>query len=279
MNPGKSQIERTDGQPLAGKRVLVTRSQEQAGELAAFIKARGGEPVEFPVIRLQRPERPEDVRHLDDALNRIGDFDWIVFTSVNGVDYTLSRMRELRQDLRAMHRAKLAAVGPKTQEALLERGLVADLVPHREFQAEVLLEVLLQFVQTGEQVLLPQGDLSRTVLADGLRAFGADVTAVKPYENVLSVTGGEYALEQLRMGVIDAVTFTSSSTVTNLLEALRRLGEVNPAELLNRTALVCIGPITAQTAAAAGLRIRAMANQSTVPSLVDALCDHVGSFG
>lgn len=254
--------------PLFGKRVLVTRAREQASELVRLIEENGGEAVEFPVIRIQRPEREEAVRVLDEALGCLEQYDWMLFTSVNGVDYTFRRMAELRIDVRTMHRAKIAAVGPKTQEALLDKGIVADLVPNDSFQAETLLDLMKQFVQPGEHVFFPRGDKARPVLAEGLRQFGVPVTEADVYENTLSLEGGEEALYMLRAGLIHAVSFTSSSTVTNLLEALRTLGEADPAALLNRTELYVIGPVTAETAVKAGLNVRAMAEEATVHSLV-----------
>ena len=186
-------------------------------------------------------------------------------------------MAELRIDVRAMHRAKIAAVGPKTQEALLARGLVADLVPHSSFQAETLLELMKQFVQPGEHVFFPKGDRARPVLSEGLRQFGACVTEADVYENVLSLDGGEEAMYMLQSGDIDAVTFTSSSTVNNLLEALRGLGEPDPVGLLNRIELFSIGPVTTETAAAAGLNVQTTAEEATVASLVEAIARSNGA--
>lgn len=257
--------------PLFGKRILVTRSREQASELAALIEERGGEAVEFPVIRLQRPQNESAVRQLDDALRQIEQYDWLLFTSANGVEFTLQRMAELKIDIRSIHRAKLAAVGPKTAEALEKRGLLADLVPSRSFQAEGLLDLLAQFVKPQERVLFPRGDRARSVLADGLRQLGVSVTVADAYENVLSLDGGEETLNMLRSRHIHAVTFTSSSTVENLLEALKRLGETEPANLLNELELYAIGPITAQTAAEHGLNLRATAREATVASLADTI--------
>ncbi|WP_193556215.1 uroporphyrinogen-III C-methyltransferase [Paenibacillus ginsengarvi] len=259
--------------PLFGKRVLVTRAREQASDLVRQIEDNGGEAVEFPVIRLRQPEAESTLRAVDDALGRMEQYDWILFTSVNGVEFTFRRLAELRLDIRSMHRAKIAAVGPKTQEALLARGLVADLVPHDTFQAEALLSLMEQFVKPGERVLFPKGDRARPVLADGLRHIGADVTEADVYENTLSLEDGEEALDMLRSGLIHAVTFTSSSTVTNLLEALKRLGEPDPVALLGSAKLYAIGPVTAQTAADAGLTVRVTSGEATIASLVQALAE------
>ncbi|MDF2723691.1 MAG: HemD protein [Paenibacillus sp.] len=256
--------------PLFGKRVMVTRAREQASGLVRLIEENGGEAIEFPVIAIQPPQRQEAVRAVDEALAVLEQYDWLLFTSANGVEYTFRRMAEQRIDIRLLHRAKIAAVGPKTQEALLGKGIVADLVPNDSFQAETLLELLKQFVQPGERLLFSRGDKARPVLAEGLRQFGAKVTEIDAYENVLALNGGEEALAMLREGSIHTVSFTSSSTVTNLLEALRRLGETDPVTLLNAIDLVAIGPVTAETAAKAGLNVRT-AEEATVESLVAAI--------
>lgn len=260
-----------ENRPLFGKRVLVTRAREQASELVRLIEENGGEAVEFPVIRIGKPADAATIRLLDEALRRLEQYDWILFTSVNGVEYTFRRMAELRVDVRTLHRSKIAAVGPKTQEALLARGLVADLAPDESFRAEALLALLEPFVRPGEHVFFPKGDRARPVLADGLRRLGLHVTEADVYENTLSLEDGEETLAMLREGTVHAVTFTSSSTVTNLLEALGKLGEPEPAALLNRTELYAIGPVTAQTAMSAGLNLAATADESTVASLVETM--------
>jgi uroporphyrinogen III methyltransferase/synthase len=257
--------------PLFGKRVLVTRTREQASDLVNRIVRLGGETVEFPVIAVRSPSQPEAAAALDAVLNAVETFDWIIFTSANGVEFTLRRLKQLRKDIRSLSRARIAVVGPKTEETLAGYGMYPDLVPERSFQAETLLEALRTAAKPGEKFLIAKGDLARKVLPDGLRELGFDVTEADVYENVPAAEGGEDVLHMLRSGKLDAVTFTSSSTVTNLLAALRSLGEPEPEQLLNRTALVCIGPITAETARKAGLSVRIMSGEATIDSLVEAL--------
>lgn len=256
--------------PLFGKRVLVTRARAQASELAGWIDELGGEPVEFPVIRTRTPEDPEKLRLLDAALDRLAEYDWVIFTSVNGVDYFFRRLRERRLDVRSLHRARLAAVGPKTAEALLERGLVADVLPGT-YVAEELLEAIRPRLASGQKALLPRADIARELLPAGLRECGLEVTEAVVYETVPSEENAGEIAEMLRQGDIHLVTFTSSSTVTNLLELLRRSGEADPVRLLSGVETVCIGPITAATAGKAGLRVHRVAESATIQSLLQAM--------
>jgi uroporphyrinogen III methyltransferase/synthase len=256
--------------PLFGKRILVTRAREQASELVRRIEELGGEAVEFPVIRCQTPSKKEAIEQLDEALSSLNKFHWVLFTSVNGVDFFFRRLMENGLDIRSLSGAIIAAVGPKTQEALRQRGLTTLPLP-AEYQAEGLAESLFPHLKPGQHVLIPSGDLARDVLPKKLAELGMQVTQVDTYETVLSTEYGEETLEMLRSESINAVTFTSSSTVTNLLVALRQLGEEQPEELINRLEVTCIGPITAKTAKDAGLTVHRVAQQSTVASMIEAL--------
>jgi uroporphyrinogen III methyltransferase/synthase len=254
--------------PLFGRRVLVTRARSQASELVDLIDEMGGEPVEFPVIRLQAPSRPEAIQALNEAmeLGRLQNYDWAVFTSVNGVEYFFHKLRELGRDIRSLSKARIAAVGPKTAEALQARGLVAELLPAK-FQGEGLLETIEPQLKAGQKVLLPTADIAREYLPKRLAELGLDVTQVDVYENVLEVKDGEGIVEMLRNHAIHIVTFTSSSTVTNLIEALRQLGVDNPVSMLQGMEIACIGPKTADTLQTLGLPITYMAEEATIAAL------------
>lgn len=256
--------------PLFGKRVLVTRARSQSSVLAEQIDELGGEAVEFPVIRLRQPESPEVLEALDRALHRLEEFDWVLFTSPNGVVYFFDRLRRLGVDIRSMHKARVAAVGPKTAELLAERGIVAKRLPSR-FQGEGLLESILPELLPGQQALLPRSDIARDYLPVKLKELGLGVTEVDVYETVLEEDQSDEVLEQLGNREIHIVTFTSSSTVENLLGILRRAGAADPAALFEGTAVVCIGPLTAETAVKHGLRVTAMAAEATIDSLVETL--------
>ncbi|TBL81652.1 uroporphyrinogen-III C-methyltransferase [Paenibacillus thalictri] len=256
--------------PLFGKRVLVTRARSQASELSAMVEELGGEPVEFPVIRLQPPSSEAEQQKRDDALRRLAEYDWVLFTSVNGVSFFFDRLKELRIDIRTMNKARIAAVGPKTAEALEERGLLCEQLPSK-FQAEGLLESIKPELKPGQKALLPTADIARDVLPNELAELGLAVDEIDIYENVVSTDGGEEVIELLKQKALHIISFTSSSTVTNLLKALEQLGVESPLELMAGCEVACIGPLTAETARNAGLNVKYVADEATVRSLVDRL--------
>ncbi|PDO11023.1 MAG: uroporphyrinogen-III C-methyltransferase [Candidatus Reconcilbacillus cellulovorans] len=257
--------------PLFGLRVLITRDRGQSDELADRIDELGGEPVECPMIRIRPTRDPARLARLDAAIDRLDEFDWIMFTSANGVEHFFRRMRERSADVRRLARARIAVVGEKTAAALADSGLKADVVPD-QYEAERLLEVIRGLARAGERALLPRGDIAREMLPDGLRAIGLEVEEVVVYENVPAEESAE-AVRMLSEGAIHAVVFTSSSTVRNFVRALRDGGVTDVASFLMRTAVVCIGPVTAGTAEEEGMRVTRVARRSTVDGLIEALVD------
>ncbi|MFE5320171.1 uroporphyrinogen-III C-methyltransferase [Paenibacillus sp. NPDC056579] len=256
--------------PLFGRRILVTRARSQSSSLVQQIEELGGEAVEFPVIRTQSPTKPEAQQALDHALGRLDEFAWVIFTSVNGVDYFFERIRKHRIDIRKLGGARIAAVGPKTADALEQRGLMVDLLPPK-FQGDDLLASIEGEMKAGQNVLLPTADIAKAYIPQRLKEMGLNVTEVDVYETVPDTTGGAEVIELLQQQAISVVTFTSSSTVSNLLVALKELGVENPLELLQPCQIACIGPMTAQTAEEAGLTIDYVAKEATVESLVHSL--------
>lgn len=256
--------------PLFGRRILVTRARSQASELSSQIDELGGEAVEFPVIRTRPPSRPEAQAARDEALQRLSTFDWVLFTSANGVEFFMERLRELRLDIRALGNARLAAVGPKTSAALAKYGLLAEVVPS-EFDGDALLEAIAPELRPGQNVLLATADIARAYLPEQMRERGLNVTKIDIYETVLDTEGGSEIVELLKQNMLHIVTFTSSSTVTNLLRALQELGETEPLKLLQGCKIACIGPRTAATAQEAGLKVGYLAKEATVASLVRCL--------
>src|SRR5215210_1506073 len=202
--------------PLFGRRVVVTRARAQAGELSAELERLGAEVHEFPTTEI-RP--PEDFGPLDAAIRDLDSFGLIVFTSVNGVDAFLMRLRHHGLDLRSVPRsAKLAAIGPATAERLEEAGLRADVVPE-EFRAEGLIDALDTDTLVNSRVLIPRAKVAREILPEKLREAGAEVVVPPAYEAVPSSTGKEELSLRLQAGEIDCVTFTASSTVENFVGA------------------------------------------------------------
>ncbi|MCR8644175.1 uroporphyrinogen-III C-methyltransferase [Paenibacillus sp. N1-5-1-14] len=256
--------------PLFGQRILVTRARSQASELAEAIDELGGEAIEFPVISIQAPTSPEVLATLDHALHNLAAYEWVFFTSSNGVDYFFRRLRELGLDIRALTGAKIAAVGPKTAEALSERGIVVDIYPEK-FQAEDLLEAVRTHLKQGDKVLIPTNRLARGFLTEELSLLGIEVSKVEAYENIPCTEDSDEVVRLLEERAIGVVTFTSSSTVRNLFEALAASGVKEPIELLAGVRVACIGPKTAETAREFGLDVSILAEEATIQGLIDAL--------
>ncbi|MEX1029575.1 MAG: uroporphyrinogen-III C-methyltransferase [Paenibacillaceae bacterium] len=260
--------------PLFGRRVLVTRARSQASELAERIDDLGGEPYEFPVIDLRQPSDPAILEKLDQALQRIENYDWIMFTSSNGVEYFFLRMKQLGIDIRRMAKARIVAVGPKTEEALLNRGLLTSVVPASFYQAEGLLESMLPELKQGQKVLLPRADLARDYLPNQLLQLGLNVTNVDVYNNVVCSEGIEDLIPLLHRGDIHIVTFTSSSTVNNICRLLEEHTGGTAAQSLAEAKIACIGPVTAATIRSWGLQVDYMAEEATIDSLIKAIIHH-----
>jgi uroporphyrinogen III methyltransferase/synthase len=243
--------------PLHGRRVVVTRARAQASGLAATLRELGAEVVELPAIRIEPRTESEEVRR---AVASIGEYSLVCLTSPNGADLLFEAMARDDLDARALAGATVAAIGPGTARALAARGIVADVVPER-FVAEALVEALAGVEVKGRRVLVARAAEARDVLPDALRERGAEVDVVALYETVHEQPNA--AAVEAAQGA-DYVTFTSSSTVTNLTEAL---GERFP-----RTArVVSIGPITSEAARAAGLEIAVEAERHDIDGLVAAL--------
>ena len=268
----REQLAWFENKPLFGRRILVTRAREQASVLSEKINRLGGEALEFPTIAI-RP--PADFGPLDAAIDRIEAFDWIVFTSVNGVDHFFGRFRELGRDVRELGPARLCAIGPRTREALEARGFKVAYVPE-EYRAARIAEDMRRMLRPGERVLLPRADIAPPALADALAAAGAAVTDVTAYRTVPVAGNAALVRRLLAEGRIHAVTFTSSSTVKNFVGAL---GAGDLPGLMHGVAVVCIGPVTARTASEMGLTVRTVAREYTIEGLVEALRDYFGGSG
>lgn len=244
--------------PLFGRTIVVTRAREQASGLRRQLEELGAQVVELPTIQI------DDVSFV---LPDLTSYRWIVFTSANGVRAFFERgLSASGLDARALAHSKVAAIGPGTAEALARRGVSVDVVPER-FVAESLLEAL-PAQGSGAEVLIPRAAEARDVLPDGLgeRGYGVDVL---PVYRTTRAEPDPAALELLRSGGVDCVTFTSSSTVTNFIDAVGDLGDATPA-------VVSIGPITSATARDAGLPPAAEATEHTINGLIHAVLDLLG---
>ena len=256
-----------DRRPLFGKKVLITRSRAQASQLRALLEAVGAQPVEIPTIQTTSLN---DYNQLDGTLDRLSDFKWVIFASSNAVDAVFSRLAHQGRDTRAFGGVKVGAIGPATAAALSSRGIVADFVPTRPV-SEVVVEELAQYDWAGVPVLLPAADIGRDALSQGLARAGAMVERVPAYRTI-PVTGAETKAREALAAGVDVATFTSSSTVKNLLEML----DGNRAAL-ETCHIACIGPTTAATARELGLKVDLVAGDHTVEGLVSALVTYFGN--
>ncbi len=254
--------------PLFGKKILVTRSRDQASELVQSLEDLGANCLEGATISLQDPP---DWAPLDQALANIAAFQWLLFTSPNAVNYFFRRLGTLGLDSRSLHGPKIAVVGTATAECLQMHGIKADLLPEK-FTAEGLAETLLAQGVKGQKILLPRALKARNVLPDSLRGAGAEVDVVPVYQNVRPPMEDKIR-QALKEGDVDLITFTSSSTVTNLLDLL----DLKPEELHSLLAgikIAAIGPITAATAEKAGLKVDIQPQTHTIPALVTAIAEY-----
>jgi uroporphyrinogen III methyltransferase / synthase len=257
----RDQLAWLERRPLHGRRVVVTRARAQASGLAATLRGLGAEVVELPAIRIEPRIDGEDAKR---AAAGVGAYDLICLTSPNGVRLLFEAMEAADLDARALAGVTVAAIGPGTARALAERGVLADVVPER-FVAEGLIEALEDEEVADARVLVARAAEARDVLPDALRERGAEVDVVALYETVREQPG-EHEIEAAQGA--DYLTFTSSSTVTNLTEAL---GDRFPAE----SRIVSIGPITSETVRAAGLQVDVEAERHDVDGLLEALLDDV----
>ena len=265
----RTQLNWFERRPLFGTRILVTRPKPQAAELSDLIAAQGGEAVECPTIEIVPPEDWTPLAH---ALSRLATYQWLIFTSVNGIAPFMTRLLEAQRDVRALSGLTICCIGPRTAEALATYGLRADVIPE-QFQAEGILETLAGRQMRGARVLIPRALVAREVLPDQLRAQGAEVDVVPVYRTIRPAVATDRLMEQLRTGVIDVISFTSSSTVRNFVELFPTKEAL--LQLVGATTVACIGPITASTARDAGLTVQVMAGQNTIPALADAIVQHV----
>ncbi len=259
-----------ENKPLFGKRLLITRSREQASSLSRAIEWLGGEPVEFPTIAIVPPE---DNAPLDQAIARLSSYNWIIFTSVNGVSYFFDTLRRLNKDIRDLAGLKICAIGPQTGQALQKMALQVTYIP-TEFRAEAIVEGLRKQLTAGDRVLLPRADIARKILPEALTSLGARVDEVTAYRTVFG-TGETAAIrDSLLKEAIDLITFTSSSTVRNFVTLL---DTADPAQLVGSAKVASIGPITSAAAREMGLPVHIEAQEYTINGLVQAILADCGS--
>jgi len=248
--------------PLHGRCVVITRAHEAGGAFAAGLRALGAQVTEFPVIEIAAPD---SYAAIDAALARVTSFDWMIFTSASGVERMLERMTTRGVGLRTLEGAKLGAIGPATAARLNEHALTVAAMP-REYRAEAIVEAIGAERIRGARILIPRAQVAREILPEMLMAAGAREVVVAPvYKTVKPANAPVERLHAMAAsGTIDLVAFTSSSTVTNFCEMVG-------AAVARGLKAAAIGPITAETARAAGLRVVAQPTEYTVPGLIAAI--------
>jgi uroporphyrinogen III methyltransferase/synthase len=264
--------------PLFSKRVVVTRTRDQASELINILENYGAECLEFPTISLE-PVPSYEI--LDQALAEIETYHWLLFTSINAVDFFFKRLFAVGRDVRDLKGPKIAAVGRVTAEALVSRGIKPDLLPE-EFTGDGLAEILIKTGVSGLRILIPRALKARESLPGALGSAGAEVTVAPVYQNVLpKSSAGEKLKEDLLRALqeksVDMVTFTSSSTVKNFVTLLDIGSPDEMQKLMAGVAVATIGPITAKTAEQFGLHVDVQPEEYTIPDLVDSIVKHFTS--
>jgi len=260
----REKIKWFENRPLMGRRIVVTRSREQAGELVKRLSDLGAECLECPTIRVVPTN---DVKPLDKALDNLASYDWLIFTSVNGVDFFFNRLFEKNKDVRDLHHIRTAAIGPATAKRLFDFGFKSDIVPE-SYRAESMVRAFANEDITGKKILLPRAREARPVLPVELTQMGALVDDVETYVTNAVKDNADVILKRLKERTIDMITFTSSSTVKNFRALL-------PSEGLDRLmqgiTVASIGPITADTARNLGFDVHILAEAYTIPKLCDAI--------
>lgn len=252
-----------DRDPLFGKRILVTRSRAKASELSDALRGAGAMPLELPALTIEPLASPE----LDQALRTLQAYDWVVFTSAGGVAGAVERLQAIGLPPAALTSRRIAVIGPATGREAERLGLRVAYRP-QQYVAEALAAGLP--AHSGERVLLALAEAARSALRDGLRARGMLVEQVAVYRTLPGEGDAETLRSMVRDG-LDAATFASSLTIQHFAELTRHAGYSGPAAALHGALVACIGPVTAASAEEAGLKVDVIAEEHTIPALVNAL--------
>lgn len=251
-----------DVKPLFGRGVVITRPERQADDLAKLLEREGAQVIHFPAIKIVPPR---DWSSLDAVLNKLSTYNWLIFTSANGVQYFFERLAELNKDIRELKGVKICCIGPATAGQVKKMRIGVDLVPE-QYISEGILESFAALNLQGQKILIPRAAQARDVLPAGLEKMGAVVDVVTAYETVNSGKKKEELQELLDDNLVDVITFTSSSTVTNFLKIMG-----NDFSLPPRVRIACIGPVTEETARKAGFNVDIRQEEYTMDGLVQSL--------
>ena len=249
--------------PLTGKRILITRAQGQTKEFSSLLKNYGATSIPFSTIEIASPG---DWRPLDKAIEHLASYDWVIFTSVNGVKFFTQRLKEKEVNITVLAAKKLCTIGPRTKGELEGMGLKITFMPP-EYRAEGVAEGLNALGIQGKKILLPRARGARKILPETLRKAGAVVDEVEAYRAIRPANTQD-SLEAILTKGVDVVTFTSSSTVRNFMEL------VSDKTAMNGIKIAVIGPITAETVRDYGLEPHITPKEYTIPALVQAIVEY-----
>lgn len=253
--------------PLMGRCIVVTRAREQASDLVKRLSDLGAECLECPTIKVSPPQ---DVKPLDRAMENLSSYDWLIFTSVNGVNFFFERLFQKNKDVRALKDIHTAVIGPATEKRLFDFGLKSDIVPE-SYRAESVVKAFAGKDVTGRKILLPRAKEARPVLPLELKKMGAVVDEVTAYCTHAVKDNTDVLSARLKERSIDMITFTSSSTVKNF-RALFPNEDLK--DLMRGVIIASIGPVTADTARDLGFDVHIIAESYTIPGLCQAILTH-----
>ena len=268
----RSELNWFEAAPLFGKRIVVTRARAQASRFLTRLAELGAECIEFPTIEIASPE---SWQALDDAIQDLNRFNWLLFTSVNGVEHFFQRLEHLQKDARDLKGLQIGTIGPETAQAVQARGVKPDFVP-TEYRAEAIVEQFKKWDVKGMRILLPRAARAREILPSELEKMGAEVHVVPAYQTVIPRHDAGRLKALLAEGRIDIVTFTSSSTVANFVDMLG-VEKESLSELMSRVVVACIGPVTAETARTIGFSVAITPAAYTIEALTESIVQYFGS--
>jgi uroporphyrinogen III methyltransferase/synthase len=260
-----------ENRPLMGRRIVVTRAREQASDLVKRLSDLGAECIECPTIETVPPD---DAKPLDTAIDDLSSYEWLIFTSVNGVNFFFNRLFEKNKDVRALNHVHTAVIGPATAKRLFDFGLKSDIVPE-SYRAESVVKAFAQEDIAGKKILLPRAKEARPVLPIELTRMGAVVDEVTAYCTKAVKDDADVILKRLKEHTIDMITFTSSSTVKNFRALLPSEGLDS---LIQGVTIAAIGPITADTARNFGFDVHIVAESYTIAGLCEAIQQYYNSL-
>lgn len=259
-----------ENRPLLGKRIVITRAREQASDLVNHLTDLGAECLEVPTIQVIPPD---DFESLDTAIENLSTYDWLIFTSVNGVNTFFDRLFAKGMDVRSLHHLQTAVIGPATSERLFNFGIKSDIIPE-SYRAESVVEAFDKIDTKDKKILLPRAAQARPILPVELSRMGAVVDEIIAYRTKAVYDNADFLLKQLKERKIDIITFTSSSTVKNF-HAL--IPPKDLKSLMENVTIASIGPITADTARVLGFDVHITAESFTIPGLCEAILKYYHS--